>query len=242
MNNTQTIRDIVIADYRTADVFKKWGINYCCGGNLPFDEACSLKQINKSEIQKDLEEATKNVQLPNNIAFHEWPIEFLTDYIINVHHHYLKATLQSLKPLIESFVSGHIKKYPYLAEVKEIFLNLCTELEEHTAKEEESIFPYVKQISSTYTRKEVYGSLFVRTMSKPLNEVIHREHSRISSLLQQLREKTNHYTFTANACANHQVIYRKLKEFDADLVQHKHLENNILFPKVLEMEKSLLQI
>jgi regulator of cell morphogenesis and NO signaling len=242
MDRTQTVRDIVVGDYRTADVFKKWGINYCCGGNLPFEEACNLKQINKSDLEKDLEQATRNVQVPNTIAFDQWPVEFLTDYIVHVHHSYLKTTTQALLPLVESFVNSHIKKYPYLPDVKEILRNLCSELEEHTAKEEESIFPYVKQISNTFNRKETYGSLFVRTMSKPLAEVIDKEHNRIASLLQQLREKTNNYTFSSEACANHQVIYRKLKAFDADLVQHKHLENNILFPKVLEMEKALLYI
>jgi regulator of cell morphogenesis and NO signaling len=241
MNSAQTVREIVIDDYRTAEVFKRWGINYCCGGNLPFDEACDLQKVDKAALKKDIEEATRNVQLSNNIAFHEWPLEFLTDYIVNVHHHYLKQTIQSLLPLVESFVNGHQKKYPYLVEVRDIFRNLCTALEDHTKNEEESIFPYVKQISSTYNRKEVYGSLFVRTMSKPLNEVISREHGRIASLIQQLREKTNNYVFSPGACANHQVIYKKFKEFDADLVQHKHLENNILFSKALAMEKSLLQ-
>ena len=241
MKSAQTIKDFVLNDYRTADVFKKWGINYCCGGNLPFAEACELKQVDKTSLQKDLDEATRNVELPNTIAFEEWPVEFLTDYIIHVHHQYLKKTIGLLLPELENLVNSHLKKYPYLAEVRDVFKNLCTELLEHTDKEEESIFPYVKQIGHTYSRKEIYGNLFVRTMSKPLQDVISCEHKRITSMLQQLREKTNNYVFASTACANHQVIYHKLKAFDADLLQHKHLENNILFPRALAMEKSLLQ-
>src|SRR5690242_18155765 len=125
MKSVQTVRDIVIGDYRTADVFKKWGINYCCGGNLPLDQACELKQINKSALEKDLEEATRNIQLSNNIAYQDWPVEFLTDYIVLVHHSYIKKSIQNLLPLIESFVNGHQKKYPYLVEVKNIFNDLC---------------------------------------------------------------------------------------------------------------------
>ena len=113
---------------------------------------------------------------------------------------------------------------------------------EHTQKEEESIFPYVKQIANTYDRREVYGKLFVRTMRQPLMDVVKQEHNRISHLLQALREKTAHYTFAETACTNHQVLYHKLREFDADMVQHKHLENNILYPRALAMEKSLLQL
>jgi len=237
-----TISQIVRSDYRTADVFKKWGINYCCGGNLPLQEACAVKNISLPVIEEDLQAATKTVQLSNSLHFNEWPVFFLVDYILYVHHAYVKQAVPTLRQTLGSFVSGHNKKYPYLAAVEETFQNLSEVLIQHTLKEEESIFPYVKQISYTYERKETYGSLFVRTMRKPLAETIAKEHDRISNLLILLREQTNHYRFKEDACTNHQVIYHKLKEFDADLVQHKHLENNILFPKVLQMEKTLLKL
>ena len=242
MKNTLTVKDIVIGDYRTADVFRKWGINYCCGGILSVEDACVLKNINHSDVEKDLQQATRNVQLSNTVAFDEWPVAFLTDYIVYVHHSYLKTICQTFFPSFESFVNGHLKKYPYLAQVKEVFKNLVSELKVHTWKEEESIFPYVKQISYDYDRKETDSSLFAQTMSRPIANLIAREHKQIASLIQQLREVTENYSFSAGACTNHRVIYQKLKEFDADLVQHKHLENNILFPKVLEMERSLFQI
>ncbi|HUC80472.1 MAG TPA: DUF542 domain-containing protein [Flavisolibacter sp.] len=236
------VSQIVRNDYRTADVFKKWGINYCCGGNLPLVEACAIKNIDAESLETDLQAATKTVSIPNALKFAEWPVLFLVDYITYVHHGYVKRVLPLLSQQITSFVPGHIKKYPYLAKVEESFANLAAELLEHTQKEEESIFPYLKQVANTFDRKEVYGSLFVRTMRQPLFEVINREHNRISELLTELREQTNSYSFADSACTNHQVIYHKLKEFDADLVQHKHLENNILYPKALEMEKYLLGI
>ena len=241
-NAMPTVSQIVRNDYRTADVFKKWGINYCCGGNLPLQEACAVKNIALTVIEEDLQAATKTIQLSNSLHFNEWPVFFLVDYILYVHHAYVKHTVPALGQLLSSFVSGHNKKYPYLAAVEETFSNLSEVLLQHTLKEEESIFPYVKQISYTYERKETYGSLFMRTMRKPLAETIVKEHGRISNLLLLLQDQTNHYQFSENACTNHQVIYHKLKEFDADLVQHKHLENNILFPKVLEMEKTLLKL
>ena len=237
-----TVSQMVRADYRMADVFKKWGINYCCGGNLPLDEVCAIQNIDETMLQEDLKQATQNLCLPSSTAFEQWPLSFLTDYIIHVHHGYIKKALPPLKAFLSSYVPGHLKKFPHLAEVHETFLNLATELEEHTESEEESIFPYVKQIINTYNRKEVYGSLFVRTMSRPLADVIQKEHSRIVFHLKYLREITNRYSFSPDACTNYQVLYNKLKEFDADLVQHKHLENNLLFPKVIEMEKSLLQL
>lgn len=239
---TPTVSQMVRDDYRLADVFKKWGINYCCGGNLPLVDACAVKNINAEDLRAEIKEATKTVRLPNALKFNEWPVVFLVDYIVHVHHGYLKQTISLLTQNLASFVSGHLKKYPYLQAVEETFQNLATVLLEHTEVEEESIFPYLKQISNTYERKEVYGSLFVRTMRKPLMETVSKEHNRISQLLRQLREQTNNYHFVADACTNHQVIYRKLQEFDNDLVQHMHLENNVLFPKVLLMEKTLLQV
>lgn len=242
MQEAKTVRDIVFDDYRTADVFRKWGINYCCGGNLPLAEACSAKQIDPAAMEQELKQATRTITLSNSTAFNEWPVPFLTDYIVYVHHSYLKRALPQLRQLMASFVPGHLKKYPHLAEVQQTLQDLADELEEHLKEEEESIFPYVKQINSTYSQKEKYGSLFVRTMRKPLGQTVEKDHSRIASLLKQLRQQTKGYTFGPDACANYRVIYNKLKEFDADLVQHKHLENNILFPKALEMEKSLLQL
>ncbi len=242
MQGTKTVSDIVRNDYRTADVFKKWGINYCCGGNLPLDEACAIQQIDRVALDAELCLATQTISLPGSTAFDEWPLPFLTDYIIHVHHGYLKRVLPGLKQFINSYVPGHLKKFPHLAAVHDTFLNLATELEEHMEGEEESIFPYIKQIISTFSRQEEYGRLFVRTMSRPLADVIEKEHSRIAFHLNQLRQQANHYSFDADACTNYQVLYGKLREFDADLVQHKHLENNILFPKALQMEKSLLQL
>lgn len=237
-----TVSQMVRNDYRMADVFKKWGINYCCSGNLPLEEACALQNVDRAALQADLQKATHTYSLPSSTAFDQWPLAFLTDYIIHVHHGYIRNVLPSLKNFVGSYVAGHLKKFPHLAAVEETFNNLVAELEEHTAREEESIFPYVKQIINTYNRKEVYGNLFVRTMSKPMAETIQKEHARIVVHLKHLRELTNHYSFTSDACTNYQVLYNKLREFDADLVQHKHLENNILFPKVLEMERSLLQL
>lgn len=240
MYTTENIQDIVRRDYRTADVFTKWGINYCCGVNHNLEQICELQKLDISKVTSDLDRATHTISISNTVNFKEWPIDFLVDYIQNIHHAYLKIAIPDLKTLLRDFVEGHRQKHPYLIHVEETFNDLADEISEHTVHEEESIFPYIKQISSTYKRKEVYGSLFVRTMGKPLNKIVESEHRRISVLLYQLRSETNNYHFNTEACTNHQVIYHKLKELDRDLVQHKYLENNILFPEAMKMEQELL--
>ncbi|HPN59857.1 MAG TPA: hemerythrin domain-containing protein, partial [Chitinophagaceae bacterium] len=111
----------------------------------------------------------------------------------------------------------------------------------HLLQEEEVIFPYIRQISHAYESKESYASLLVRTLRKPVEDLMHDEHNSIGKTLTQLRELTNNYTAPENACTSHRLAYSLIKELDDDLVQHIYLENDILFPKAISMEKELLE-
>jgi regulator of cell morphogenesis and NO signaling len=237
-----TVSEMVRQDYRVADVFRRWGIDYCCGGNTPFVEVCRTQSLSVDLIRDDIQKATHTTNISNHLRFEEWPVDFLVDYITNVHHAYLRQQVPALFEQVNSFIQGHKKKYPYLEKVLEVFEALKDEVLEHTQKEEETIFPYFKQISYTYARRESYGALFVRTLSKPFDHIENVEHRRISALLVALRKASDNYTCAEDVCPNHRVIYLKLKEFDHDIQQHKYLESNILFPKVRVMEKELLQL
>jgi regulator of cell morphogenesis and NO signaling len=237
----RTVSEIVRGDYRTADVFKKYGINYCCGGKVLLKDACIQKEVDLQNFVSDLEHATRNIQLSNSIDYDSWSTDFLIDYIINIHHSYLYKTLPALQGTLVSFTSSHKKKHPEFEEISAVFEKLSNLLIAHNRHEEEVIFPYIKQISNTFRRKESYGSLFVRTLKKPFSSM-ESDHSNIEVMLSQLRKLTNNYQFPESACTNHQVIFCKLREFDQDIVHHKHLENNILFPKAIQMEKELLQL
>jgi regulator of cell morphogenesis and NO signaling len=236
----KTVADIVREDYRTADVFKKHNINFCCSGDISVAEACALQNIDHTVVENDIEEAKRRLHIPANVKFDEWKIDFLIDYIVNIHHAYLKESLPELEAKLLGFMDGHKKKYPALEKIYETFMQLSGELTFHNRHEEEVIFPYIKQVETTFRRKEIYGNLFVRTLRKPLNAV-EKEHAQISVLLDQLKSQANGYNFPEKACTNHQVIYHKLREFHDDMIQHKHLENNILFPKAIRLEQELLR-
>lgn len=237
-----SVCDIVRDDYRTADVFKHYGINYCCGGQASLIKACDEKNLKLAEVVSELTKATHNITLPNTIQFQDWKPDFLIDYIINIHHAYLKYTLPALETNLTSFISSHTAKYPELKKVLSVFRDLKADILEHNQHEEEIIFPYLKQIINTHRRKETYGSLFVKTLRKPLHQVVEKEHQLITNLLLELRQAADFYSIPAGACTNYQVLINKLKELDKDLLQHKYLENDVLFPKVMEMEKELLQL
>ena len=234
------VTDIVRLDYRTARVFKKHDIDFCCGGRWTLGTVCELKGIDLIAIMNELEHSVKKVQLSNSIRFDNWSIDFLIGYIINVHHHYLRNELPGIKDQLDRFTEAHAKKYPHMKEVQEQFRYVYQELIPHLTQEEEILFPYIRQIAHAYDSKELYASLLVRTLRKPVENVMQHEHDFISKSLQNIRTLTSNYHPPEKSCISHDVTYSLLKELDNDLVQHLYLENEILFPKAIAMEKELL--
>jgi len=234
------VTDIVINDYRTADLFRKYDIDFCCGGKWPLDIACQNKNLNPEEIIGELQKIV--TQSPSNAAldFDSWDIDFLVDYIYNVHHRYLKKALVVTKEQVNRFLEEHRKKFPELGEIETIMNHFMKEIPPHMKQEEEVFFPYIKQIHHAYKNRESYARLLVRTLRKPIEEVMLKEHETTGSKLHHLREITNNYTPPEKACITHKITFAKLKELDKDLVQHIHLESNILFPKAIKMEQELL--
>lgn len=232
--------DIVTHDYRTADVFKKYNIDFCCGGKWPLDDACLSRGLNTDDILKELEKVLHIPTSKASIDFNEWDIDFLADYILNVHHRYLKKALPAAKELVDHFLEGHKKKFPELEELDLIIRRLMKEIPPHMQQEEEVIFPYIRQIHHAYYNGQSYARLLVKTLRKPVEEVMIGEHQSVVKNLQRMRELTNNYTAPENACLTHKVTYLKLKEMDTDLIEHIHIETNILFPKAIAMEKELL--
>ena len=241
INKNSFVSDIVREDYRTVSVFRKYGIDFCCGGKWALGMVCEMKEIDFEEVKKELEDSVRNIQLSNSTRFNDWSIDFLTEYIVNVHHQYLREALPEIKAQLNRFLEDHGEKYPYLQEVMKQFNYLVKDIIPHLQQEEEMLFPYIRQISHAYDGKESYASLLVRTLRKPVEEVMHREHENVSKVLCRLRELSNNYTTPENACPGHKVSFAMLKELDNDFVQHLYLENDILFPKAIAMEKELLQ-
>ncbi len=235
-----SISDMVKKDYRTADVFRKHQLSFCCSGNIPLKSACEARGIDFEVLSAELRFSTRDLRISNDLPFDEWKIDFLIDFISNVHHNYLYQTVPSLATTLESFTVGHQDKYPELIPVRELFKKLADIVMPHNKHEDEIIFPYIKQIDSAYRRKEPYGNLFVRTLRKPLHNV-EKEHAQIQNLLNELRKGTRQFTPPDGACLNYTVIYKKLEEVVNNLIQHEYLEDNLLFPKAIAVEQKLLQ-
>ena len=141
INGASFVTDIVTNDYRTAEIFRKYGIEFCCGGKWPLEMVCHTKNIDIRILTKELEEASRNVQLPNSLPFKEWDIDFLADYIVHVHHHYLKDQLPEIKETLRKFAEEHQEKYFYLKELEKTFLQLYNEMLPHLQQEKKLFFP-----------------------------------------------------------------------------------------------------
>jgi regulator of cell morphogenesis and NO signaling len=241
INEQSLVTDIVISDYRTADVFRKYDIDFCCGGRRPLSAACEIMGLDIQFVKTELENATRVVNLPSSLQFGEWPLDFLCDYIVHVHHAYLRKALVGTKEHLHNFALGHRKKYTYLDKLEEAFALLSKLLLPHINQEEEIIFPYIKQVNRAFKGNEPFAGLLVRTLRKPLQQIMRNDHELMSKLLKQFRELTDNYTAPEKACVSHRVTFYKLRELDNDLVQHTHLENNILFPRAITIETELLQ-
>lgn len=235
------VSEIVSDDYRTAAVFRKYDIDFYSGDQWSLGRICEAKDIDLTTIKRDLEESIRIISVPNTLKFDDWNIDFLTDYIVNVHHQYLRKAIPEGKDYLLDFIEGQQNEFPYLTELFKVFGELASDMFPHLQQEEVIIFPYIRQISHAYHSKESYAGLLVRTLRKPVENVMQHEHESVNGFLRHMRKLTDYYTFPSNASIRHRVTFLKLLEIDNDLVQHMHLENDILFPRAIALEKELLQ-
>lgn len=239
-SKSNTVTDIVLKDLRTADVFYKNNIEFCCGGKWPLDVTCEAQNLDLTTIIKEIEKATSYVPVSNGFNFQDWETAFLVDFIINVHHAYLKRNLPIAREYVSRLIKGHLKNFPWLTSLDYLLVKLQNELLPHLQVEEESLFPYIKQISTAHQQKLPYAKLLVKTLSKPLLSTMQQEQVLLSGILQQMQELTNDFSISENACITHKVSFFKLKELYNDLLLHLYLENEILFPRALTIEQELL--
>jgi regulator of cell morphogenesis and NO signaling len=233
------VSDIVASDYRTAEIFKQYGIEYCCGAKWPLKTVCQLNGLDLNKVIQSLNEVSRTIVLPNFLPFDKWDIDFLTDYIVHIHHYYLKKELPHIAVLLHHFIKGHSTKYPELNILGNQFDKFMEDALQYIKEEEEIIFPYVRQVSHGYTDRDPYAKLLVKTLRKPINKIMDFGERILIDIIPLFRNCTQNYTPPVNACVSHRVVFAKLKELDNDLVHHIYLENRILFPRTIAMEKEI---
>jgi len=233
----KSIGEIVAADYRTSDVFKNHGIDFCCGGKKSLSKVCAEKNIDVELLTKELENI-KNIS-PSSYNFDSWKLDFLTDYIINTHHSYVEREMMKIYEYAKKVATVHGHHYTEMVEVAEIFYDVSKELVAHMRKEELILFPYIKELAKALENKTAIAKPGFMSVENPIQAMIN-EHETVGDMLHKIDELTHHFAPPEDACNTFRVLLAKLEEFENDLHTHIHLENNILFPKAIELEKQLM--
>lgn len=233
------IGELVAQDYRTASIFKKYGIDFCCQGNRTIIDACKAKNIDQTKVMSDLL-AVKNSNETGTTDYQSWPIDLLADYIEKKHHRYVEEKIQEIKPYLDKICRVHGNRHPELFEINEHFNATAGELAKHMKKEELILFPYVrKMVKAKQVNSKIEAPHF-DTVQNPIAMMMH-EHSHEGERFRKIEELSNNYTPPHDACNTYRITFALLKEFEQDLHLHIHLENNILFPKTIELENKLTQ-
>lgn len=234
----ETLGQIAAKDLRKALVFKKYGIDFCCGGKKTIKEACAEKGIDVTQLEKELQETEKIVPNSNNLPFNDWSIDFLADYIVNTHHTYVRKNLPELVFYANKVSRVHGGRHPELIRINQLVEEINAELNAHMQKEEVVLFPYVKQLVMAKNTGEPLPSSHFGTVRGPIN-MMEMEHEFVGTHYEEIKKHTLNYSLPADACMSYTMLYRLLEEFENDLNIHIHLENNILFPKAIEIESEL---
>lgn len=232
------VRDIAVANPGAKKILEDAGVDYCCGGEKSFDEACMRAGVSAEEILRRLQANGKAA----GAAEANWSsarLGDLTRHIVEKHHQYVRGSIPRVIRLLAKVKAKHGAKHPELAAIETEFLGLGQEMYAHMQKEEQILFPYVEKLERATEGKELLEPPFFQTVRNPVHMMM-KEHDSAGDRLEAMRKLSAGYQAPTEACESYRELYRSLEEFEADMHTHVHLENNILFPRAVELEARIL--
>lgn len=236
INTTQTVREIAVELPGATRIFEKLGIDYCCGGGKALEEVCLAAGVSVNQVIALLEEAGNTAV--NTAEARDWnaaPLSDLVAHIVIKHHGFTREELTRLTDLLAKVCSVHGENHPELRKLQAIFQGLRSELTGHMSREEQVLFPYIENLEGAVMRGEPVPTPFFCTVRNPIRMMM-QEHDDAGQALRGLREVSSNYRVPADGCISFRTLYQVLEEFEKDLHQHIHLENNIMFPRAAELE------
>jgi regulator of cell morphogenesis and NO signaling len=234
----RTVREVAVENSAATRVFEKFGIDYCCGGNQLLEQACGKAGVPVDDVLDALEMEAEAARAASQIR--DWqnePLSELVAHVKNTHHKFTREEMVRLTALLQKVCSVHGKNHPELFELQSACAGLARELTTHMMKEEMVLFPYIVRMEEAVIQSEPVLPPPFGTVENPVAMMEH-EHDAAGNALRAMREASNQFALPADACVSYRTLYGALQAFEADLHQHIHLENNILFPRAIAMEKS----
>lgn len=238
LNANRTVGELAVEIPSATRIFEQLGIDYCCGGGKSLQEACAQAHLQVDEVLRSLEQgealaASRAAELPD---FRQTSLQGLIDHILGKHHVYVRQELPRIQQLLAKVVAVHGANHPELAVTQQLFARVSAELTSHMMKEEMVLFPYIAELEAAANSGRPAPQPAFGTIKNPVR-MMEMEHEEAGNAFAQIASETSHYTPPEDACFSYKTLYSALKDFEADLHQHIHLENNILFPRAVLMEE-----
>jgi regulator of cell morphogenesis and NO signaling len=228
-----TVGQLVVENPARARVFGKLGIDYCCGGKKTLYEACAKIGLDAATVIAVLDATEQRASAPAAVDWSTASLKSLCENIVSTHHAFLKRELPRLHPLVEKIARVHGEDHPEMIEVLHVFAGLRAEMEQHMMKEERILFPMIIQREEGFAGENHCGSI-----GNPI-AVMEHEHDSAGAALARIRELTGGYVAPESACNTYRGVLTSLSEIESDMHTHVHKENNILFPRALELEQTV---
>lgn len=223
------------ADFRTAAVFDRFGIDFCCGGRRSLSDACRTAAADPDAVAQALDALPPTVETGDDAT--RWPLPRLIDFIVSTHHAYVRSSMPTIARYLTTLEEVHGSRHPELSRVVAYFDQLRGDLEQHMLKEERVLFPYVRDLAERSDSCDRTQSPF-GTVENPIR-MMEREHREAADALRIIRELTRGYTAPEDGCTTYAICMAELQRFERDLHRHVHLENHVLFPAAVEIEQRL---
>ncbi len=230
------LADIVTADSRTAVVFDRFGLDYCCHGHQTLADAAGRAGIAAEDVVSDIDKLGPATEKD---AVTEWKeLDDLSRHIVRRHHGYVRDHAPVIAMYLDKLVNRHGARHPELTEVRATFTNLAEEMSAHMAKEENILFPFIELLAVNFRKGGRLPAGPFGTVMNPVR-MMEEDHREAGALLERLRKLTNAYTAPEDGCTTYRLCYQELADFESDLHRHIHLENSVMFPQAVELERRL---
>lgn len=236
----KTVKEIVVAMPTSAEVFEQLGIDYCCGGDKRLDEACRGAGLEVQTVAQALAAAGNTAQSQGEtIDWSGQSLANLMNHIVETHHTFCRQEVARLEPLLDKVIQAHGAAHPELRRIKTLFSGLSKELLMHLTKEEQTLFPYISRMEESVTQGIPFPRPAFGTVQNPVRMMV-LEHDNAGAAFHEMRNLSGGYQLPPDGCNSYRALYHGLKSFESDMHQHVHLENNILFPRAVAMEDTLV--
>ena len=236
IDRQKTVAQIVTQNIKASHIFKKYNIDFCCGGGVSLDQICQKNEIEYDVLVNEIRNYTTNQDMQHD--YDAWPLNILIEHIIEVHHKYVEENLPLLLQYAEKVVKVYGHHYHEVVEIYQLIQMAAKDLSAHMMKEEVVLFPFIKKLILAEKEHLDVEVPHFNTVINPIH-LMEDEHETVGNIFKEIARLSNNYSPPEDACNTFKALYDKLDEFEQDLHTHIHLENNILHPKATSLEKRI---